>query len=204
MFLSYKALLTNRTFCDIIYTQRFPQGGCGMIMLPIVTVSCEVDFASTPLAEFGELINHYARDNLLDPWMVAAIIMVESGGDPEAYNEKSMATGLGQVIPREAGKVFAHRPSIEELKDPETNLLWTCTILAYRFHLLHDYETALYWYSGGTYWKDYETYKERYWKKIQERKEWLHEAGARYKPAHEHGLIDDSCTKDIISPELGN
>ncbi|MHA2085413.1 MAG: transglycosylase SLT domain-containing protein [Candidatus Thorarchaeota archaeon] len=175
-----------------------------MIMLPLAIVSCEVDFSTTPLAEFGDLINHYARDNLLDPWMVAALVMVESAGDPEAYNENSMATGLGQVMPREAGEVFAHRPSSEELKDPETNIIWTCTILAARFHLLHDYEAAMYWYSGGTYWEDYDTYKQRYWSKIKERKEWLYEAGARNKPAHEHGNTDDSCTKTIILSKFGN
>ncbi len=169
-----------------------------MFMLPAVTMCYEVDFSSTPLAEFGDLINHYAKENLLDPWLVAAMILVESGGDPEAYNETSMATGLGQVMPREAGEVFAHRPSVKELKDPETNIKWATLILAYRFQLLHDYESALYWYSGGTHWRDYETYKNRYWKKVKEKKGWLYEAGARSKSTCGNGEPFIRSSQDII------
>jgi len=103
----------------------------------ITAVSCDVDFSATPLAEFGDLINHYATENNLDPWIIAAIIMVESGGDPNAYNEVSMATGLGQIIPYEYG--FEDRPTIEELKDPETNIKWICIILADIYNPEHGY-----------------------------------------------------------------
>lgn len=175
-----------------------------MSLPPVAAFCYEVDFSTTPLAEFGDLINHYARDNLLDPWMVAALIMVESGGDPSAYNEKSMATGLGQVMPREAGEMFAHRPSIEELKDPETNILWTCAILAYRFHNLHDYKSAMYWYSGGTYWDSYEAFEKRYWNKVRDRREWLYEVGARYKTTHGYGYIDAPCTADNVVSWIGD
>jgi len=63
-----------------------------------------------------------------DPRLFLTIIAVESGGDPNAINPVSKATGLGQIMPREAGGVFANRPSQAELLDPETNIQWMVRI----------------------------------------------------------------------------
>lgn len=133
----------------------------------------EVDFSSTPLVEFGDLINQYAKENYLDPWFVGGVIMVESGGDPDAYNEASMATGLMQVMPREYGKPFLDRPSIADLKSPETNIKWGCEILAYRWARTHSELGAAYLYSGGQAWekhhgKDwFEIFLQLYWYRFQ-------------------------------------
>lgn len=133
----------------------------------------EADFSATPLDEFGGLINRFALENWLDPWFVAGVIMVESGGDPDAFNEASMATGLMQVMPREYGPPFQNRPTIEKLKDPATNLSWGCQILAHRWAKTHSEFGAVYLFSGGKYWKKrhgtgwFDIFLERYWNRYQ-------------------------------------
>ena len=79
-----------------------------------------------------------------------AIWAIESNWNPDAVNASSKATGLGQVMPREAG--FADRPTIEELKDPATNAEWTARILSDNLRRSNgDLRQAVKWYSGG--WK---------------------------------------------------
>jgi len=150
-----------------------------------------VDLSQTPLAEFEELINLYAEQYALDPLVLAALILTESDGNPSAYNEKSKATGLGQVMPYEAGPPFGNRPTIEELKDPETNIQWTCSIFASKLHELHSVRDALFHYSGGAYWiKKYgdelsnKKFDEIYWNRFKKKKGGLANAGTRYKVAH--------------------
>jgi murein DD-endopeptidase MepM/ murein hydrolase activator NlpD len=64
----------------------------------------------------------------LNPALLAALVDFESGGDPGAQNKSSGATGLGQVMPREAG--FPGRPTAKELFDPAVNLEWSARILS--------------------------------------------------------------------------
>jgi soluble lytic murein transglycosylase-like protein len=75
-------------------------------------------------------ITKFARQNNLDPDLVAALIWQESGGNPEAFSQ-SGAVGLMQIMPRDGiaasfqcinGPCFSSRPSITELKDPQFNL----------------------------------------------------------------------------------
>lgn len=72
--------------------------------------------------------------------LIMALIWVESKGDELAKNPVSNATGIMQVMPRD-GKgalyknaqgdpLFAGRPTIEELYDPEVNINWGVRILA--------------------------------------------------------------------------
>jgi hypothetical protein len=76
------------------------------------------------------LIEQSALKNNLDPNLVAALILQESGGDDRAYSY-SGAVGLMQVMPRDGlaanficpnGPCFANRPSSEELYQPEFNI----------------------------------------------------------------------------------
>jgi len=134
----------------------------------------DVDFSNTPLADFGDLINFYAKENNLNPWDIGAIIWIESGGDPNAFNDMSMATGLGQIIPKEYG--FTDRPTIEELKNPETNLEWLCKLFAEYYNKYGSRYEALYFYSGGNYWDSIRDYKERYWDRFLEARRFLVES----------------------------
>jgi len=84
------------------------------------------------------LITRYAAEYDLDPNLVAAVILQESGGNPEAYS-RSGAVGLMQVMPRDGvaagfqcinGPCFASRPSTAELLDPEFNIAYGTRMLA--------------------------------------------------------------------------
>jgi len=83
-------------------------------------------------------ITHYAETKNLDPELIAAVMLQESGGNPVAYS-KSGAVGLMQVMPRDGlaasfmcinGPCFASRPSIQELQDPDFNIDYGTRMLA--------------------------------------------------------------------------
>ncbi|MCJ7626216.1 MAG: transglycosylase SLT domain-containing protein [Anaerolineaceae bacterium] len=83
-------------------------------------------------------IEHYSRESGLDPKLIAAIMLQESGGSSQAYSH-SGAVGLMQVMPRDGiaasfmcpnGPCFASRPSMEELFDPEFNISYGVRMLA--------------------------------------------------------------------------
>ena len=88
--------------------------------------------------QWCDLIERYAAESGLDAGLVAAVMLQESGGNPDAYS-KSGAVGLLQVMPRDGlaadfqcpnGPCFASRPTIDELKDPEFNLRFGTRMLA--------------------------------------------------------------------------
>ncbi len=85
-----------------------------------------------------DLITNHAQEYGLDPDLLAALILQESTGNPDAYS-RSGAVGLMQVMPRDGlaaffycsnGPCFRNRPTIEELKDPEFNLAYGTEMLA--------------------------------------------------------------------------
>jgi soluble lytic murein transglycosylase-like protein len=74
----------------------------------------------------------------LDPNLIAAIILQESGGNPLAYSN-SGAVGLMQVMPKDGiaqqficGSLpcFINRPSIDKLLNPEFNIQYGTNYLA--------------------------------------------------------------------------
>lgn len=74
----------------------------------------------------------------LDPYLIAAVMWVESAGNPQAYSH-SGAVGLMQVMPRDGiaagfwcpnGPCFASRPSIAELREPAFNVDYGSGLLA--------------------------------------------------------------------------
>ena len=84
------------------------------------------------------LISRYANEHGLDPDLVAAVIVQESGGNPDAYSH-SGAVGLMQVMPRDGlasgfmcvnGPCFGSRPSMSELYDPEFNVSYGTGMLS--------------------------------------------------------------------------
>ena len=81
-----------------------------------------------------EAANRYGVDALL----IAAVMLQESGGQPEVMSG-SGAVGLMQVMPRDGisasfqcinGPCFTSRPTIEELKDPAFNVDYGVRMLA--------------------------------------------------------------------------
>jgi soluble lytic murein transglycosylase-like protein len=84
------------------------------------------------------LVEKYGIESGLDPELIAAVMLQESGGDATAYSH-SGAVGLLQVMPRDGiaakfqctnGPCFASRPSIAELEDPEFNIAYGTRMLA--------------------------------------------------------------------------
>lgn len=84
------------------------------------------------------LIEKHAANNGLDPDLIAAVMLQESGGNAGAYSS-SGAVGLMQVMPRDGlaagfmcvnGPCFASRPSMDELYDPDFNIQYGSGMLA--------------------------------------------------------------------------
>jgi hypothetical protein len=85
-----------------------------------------------------DLIENSAANHGLDPNLIAAVMSVESGGNPDAYSRNG-AVGLMQVMPRDGlaaeficpnGPCFAKRPSMAELFDPSYNLDFAAAMLS--------------------------------------------------------------------------
>lgn len=82
------------------------------------------------IQKWKSLIEDTAAKTGLNPNLIGAVIMQESGGNPQAYSS-SGAVGLMQVMPNDgiASKFicgnhpcFSHRPSTTELFDPKFNV----------------------------------------------------------------------------------
>ncbi|GAB4481240.1 MAG: hypothetical protein Kow0088_23350 [Anaerolineales bacterium] len=100
---------------------------------------CPLDEQFPPkVRRWCELITAAAEKYELPPNLIAAVIWIESGGDPKAYSH-SGAVGLMQVMPRDGlasqfqcanGPCFANRPTIEQLQDPKFNINYGSKLLA--------------------------------------------------------------------------
>lgn len=92
---------------------------------------------------FGQLIARAAERYGVDGLLLAALVQVESGFDPEAVSNKG-AVGLMQVLPTTAGL------SVEQLMDPVRNLDAGTAYLAHLLALYRgDLELALAGYNAG-------------------------------------------------------
>jgi hypothetical protein len=90
------------------------------------------------ILQWCELITRYADQHSLDPNLIAAVMLQESGGQHLAYSH-SGAVGLMQVMPRDGiaqkfmcknGPCFTNRPTISELEDPDFNIAYGTRMLA--------------------------------------------------------------------------
>ncbi len=84
-----------------------------------------------PLTHAGQ-INASARRNGLDPALVAAVIKVESGFDPQARSPQG-ALGLMQLLPETAAHIARQTGGVsfttEDLRDPAINIRYGCYYL---------------------------------------------------------------------------
>ncbi|HEX7395584.1 MAG TPA: transglycosylase SLT domain-containing protein [Anaerolineaceae bacterium] len=90
------------------------------------------------IRQWCSLIEKYAQKYGLDPALISAVMLQESGGDSSAYSA-SGAVGLMQVMPRDglaAGFMcsgrpcFSARPAMADLYDPEFNISYGVRMLA--------------------------------------------------------------------------
>ncbi|MEW6503297.1 MAG: transglycosylase SLT domain-containing protein [Chloroflexota bacterium] len=90
------------------------------------------------IRQWCQYIQQAAKEYQLDPNLIAAVMLQESGGNPEAYS-RSGAVGLMQIMPRDGkaaefmcvnGPCFANRPSMQELFDPQFNIQYGVRMLA--------------------------------------------------------------------------
>ena len=90
------------------------------------------------VVEWCGLIEANAQTYGIDPLLIAAVMAIESGGQPEVISV-SGAVGLMQVMPSDGiaagfqcinGPCFSSRPTIAELKDPDFNVMYGTRMLA--------------------------------------------------------------------------
>jgi soluble lytic murein transglycosylase-like protein len=113
---------------------------------------CRVSDRFPPnILQWCVLITRYAEKNSLSPDLIAALIVQESSGKPQAYSH-SGAVGLMQVMPRDGiaakfmcknGPCFTNRPTIAELQDPEFNISYGTRMLAGLFKRFGNMRDAL-------------------------------------------------------------
>ncbi len=97
---------------------------------------------------YSELIYKYAHENELDPYLVMAVIKVESNFVPEAHS--GYAGGLMQLT-EETAQWNADEMGITyfDYMDPETNIKLGCHYLKHLLNTYDNTDTALAAYNGG-------------------------------------------------------
>ncbi len=104
-----------------------------------VDADCQlpVSYPDTVL-RYCDLIEKYAAEQGVDPQLIAAVMVQESHGNPDAYSSAG-AVGLLQVMPHDGlaanfmcanGPCFANRPSMDELYEEEFNVSYGTRMLA--------------------------------------------------------------------------
>jgi soluble lytic murein transglycosylase-like protein len=114
--------------------------------LPNTNLKAESQISTAQLSsQFPESIQQWkiiietsAADSGLDPNLIAAVMLQESGGNPQAYSS-SGAVGLLQVMPKDGiasefmcGGLpcFINRPTINELLEPQFNIQYGSRYIA--------------------------------------------------------------------------
>lgn len=101
--------------------------------------SCELSNTyPSVIRRWCDPIIKYSNQYNLDPNLIAAVIEIESGGNPQAYSPDG-AVGLMQIMPSDGiaaefmcggTSCFASRPSAAELLNPDANIAYGAHILA--------------------------------------------------------------------------
>ena len=98
---------------------------------------------------YGDYIAKYAAENDLDPYLVMAVIKVESNFVPEAHSH--IAYGLMQLT-EETAEWNAKDMNITEdydFTDPETSIKFGCHYLRHLIDIYGNIDTALAAYNAG-------------------------------------------------------
>lgn len=121
----------------------------------LVTIVIILDNAAMLLypVKYHDLVQQYSEKYNIDPYLVLAIIKVESNFKPEAVSPKN-ARGLMQISEK-TGKWGADKLKLadyvnENLFDPETNILIGCWYLSVLYGEFNDTDLVLAAYNGGS------------------------------------------------------
>ncbi len=107
------------------------------LILPVSEKQMSVKYPQSIQKWRGE-IESSADQNGLDPNLIAAVMLQESGGQPTVVSA-SGAVGLMQIMPRDGisssficgdNPCFKNRPSITELLDPDENINFGARMLS--------------------------------------------------------------------------
>lgn len=125
------------------------------ILLVVWAAGCAISSRSDSgipyRAEIEDAANHFK----VDPYLVAAVMMTESHGDPNAVSEAG-AKGLMQVTDvavqemNQKGYVSKWRYWPVRIMDPKVNIRYGTAVLASNLERYGDEKTALAAYNGGT------------------------------------------------------
>lgn len=97
---------------------------------------------------YSDYIAKYSKENDLDPYLVMAVIKVESNFVPDAHS--GVAGGLMQLTVETAEwNANALGVSDYDYMDPETNIRFGCHYLRHLIDIYGNIDTALAAYNGG-------------------------------------------------------
>jgi hypothetical protein len=96
--------------------------------------------------QWHPLVTEAADDYGVPESVIKGIMDIESNGKPDAGSSQG-ATGLMQVMPREAG--FVDRPTRQQLLDPRTNIRYGTQMLANLYRQYGDWDKASAAYFGA-------------------------------------------------------
>ncbi len=96
------------------------------------------------MSEWDDLIQAAGQKYNVDPQLIAALVQVESSGNPKAYNASTGATGLGQQIP-ETAKALGIDPT-----NPAQSIEGAAKLLDENLRRYGNAEQAILAYHGGT------------------------------------------------------
>ncbi|MBW6472926.1 MAG: transglycosylase SLT domain-containing protein [Anaerolineaceae bacterium] len=103
------------------------------------------------IQQWCNLISMNAESYSLEPNLIAAVMLQESGGNKNAYSS-SGAVGLMQIMPKDGiaekfmcinGPCFSNRPTMEELFNPEFNIEFGSRMLLNLFEKYGNWRDAL-------------------------------------------------------------
>lgn len=107
------------------------------LILPVSEKKLSVKYPQS-IQKWREEIEFSADQNGLDPNLIGAVMLQESGGQPTVVSA-SGAVGLMQIMPRDGiassficgdNPCFKNRPSITELLDPDENINFGARMLS--------------------------------------------------------------------------